>query len=85
MMPLKPNESTTSYWIAKRCVHWSASRNKRFRIVRLYKEPDVAASAGAVWDAKLLVWNEFSVMSDKGNLTLQRAATEKEISETIRC
>ena len=73
---------SSTYWIARKCIHWDAARNKRFRIVRL--DDESCDPAGALWDGDELEWRPFIRLSNRGSWTMLREATEKEINETVR-
>lgn len=72
------------YLIAKKCQHWSAEKNLRFRLARFECDSwdDIHDVPGAIWDAKKREWGDFYRIVVRGNWEFVREATNEEIMET---
>jgi len=67
------------YKIAKRCRHWTAAKNVRFKLYRIDRVDECGKSHGAVWDAEERDWREGAYFY---NTEWLRDATPDEIHNT---
>lgn len=68
------------YYIAKRCIHWTAERNARFKLYQVDAGSDhVGRYAGHVYDGKLQRW--VCVSHGISFSDISREATQDEIQK----
>lgn len=70
-------ETFPQWWVMKRCRHWDAAKNRRFRLVRLDGPTDYCGSYPChIFDGERhdLRWQSYGI---KGEELLRRASTNE--------